>query len=166
MFKRTAPAFAAGIIFAAATGAGVTYAANDSGDTAAKKAPKYASVKAATRSYDAAGVELDLDDNGWVDAIGAYAECPRGTQMTGGGPFDGTETGYILTSSPDVDGYEAWVTIIGVREDTYESPDNVFSTVTCWNPKGQPPGGYRVATGKPVFPQRIIDKLAKSVTVR
>lgn len=165
MFKRTAPAFAAGIIFAAATGAGVTYAANDGGDAAAKKAPKYASIKAATRSYDASGYALDLDKDGYTDAYGAYAECPPGTQVTGGGPYDATSTGYIITSSPDVDGYEAWVTIVGILDDETEGPDAVWSTVTCWSPSGQPRGGYRVATTKQ-FPQRIIDKLAERVTMR
>lgn len=139
MLARTTPAFLCGVIFAIAAGGGVAVATQD--DTADRRS--YASKKAATKSYDAMGVEIDLDGNGFTDVIGAYASCPRGTQMTGGGFYDLTYSGITGISVPDPDGEEGWLVAVFVDENEFEDPDNVAASVVCWYAKGTPRGGYR-----------------------
>lgn len=170
MFNRTAPAFAAGLAFAVVAGGGIAFAASGQDAPAADRgtAPKWASVKSATRSYDRMGVPIDLDDNGVTDAIAALSNCPRGTQMTGGGSVDFTTTGHPLLSVPDPDGKEAWFVAVGVDESADEDPSAVMATVVCWSPKGQPRGGHRVAA-RPVagpVPARLVAMLKERATAR
>lgn len=169
MFGRIAIPFAIGSAFAVLAGGSVGFAANDSGSAdTSERAARYASAQAKTKSFDASGVSLDLDDDGLDDVLAAYARCPRGTQMTGGGIFDYTSTGYLIGSYPDTEGTEAWLAVVGIAEDTYESPDDLVASVTCWSPTGTPPGGYRQSTDTPQtqLPARIVDLLQERVTLR
>lgn len=153
MFTRTVPAFAAGIAFALMAGSGITYATtHGSGSASPKMVTKYASIKSATRSYDASGVAIDRDEDGLTDAIAAYSGCPKGTQMTGGGISDSTSTGWMLMNAPDTEGSEGWVVAVAVNESVTEDPGNLWASVTCWSPKGNPPGGYRTGTSAPAEP--------------
>ncbi len=129
-----------------------------------QSAGSFASARAKTGSHDAGGTELDLDGNGLVDAIAGYAECPAGSQMTGGGGGDFTATGYLLTSAPDPDGYEAWLFAVGVSENYSEDPTSVFASVTCWDPTGnQPSGTYRSgARPLPAHALKLLERAAPS----
>ncbi|GAB3783868.1 hypothetical protein [Nocardioides ungokensis] len=140
MIKKSLPAFAAGAIFAiAAAGGGVAAFAGDS-TTAAR-----AGTTPKTGSYDATGVSLDTDNNGYTDVIAALVKCPRGTQMTGGGGGDFTSTGYLLMNSPDR--YEKWMFAVGVDETVTENPANVYGSIVCYSKDGSHLGGsYRTTT--------------------
>ena len=141
MFKNTLPAFAAGAIFAVAVaGGGAVAVAANHDDTAARSssAPR-------TGAYDAPGVALDLDENGYTDTIAVMLKCPKGTQMTGGGGGDLTTSGYPLLSAPDQ--YEKWIYAVGVSEQATEDPTNVFGSIVCFSKDGTHLGGsYRIST--------------------
>ena len=163
MLNRSVPAFTAGVIFAVLTGGGITYAATGHSDrTADRGAVKWASVKSKTHSYNASGVALDLDDNGYTDTIATYRKCPRGTQMTGGGVQDYTSTGWQVMNAPDDTGAEAWMTAVSVDESVGEDPSNLIGSVECWSPRATISGGYRTSTAVPksVIPARMVRELA------
>jgi hypothetical protein len=105
-----------------------------------------------TGSFDTTGQLVDTDGDGSKDAIVAYAGCPSGTQMTGGGASDYTGSGYLVSSAPDLDtdtgvGTEGWLVVVGVDPAANESADDVSASVVCYNPQGAVAGGYgRVTT--------------------
>jgi hypothetical protein len=105
---------------------------------------RIARTGARTGSFDVAGELVDADGNGLDDSIVAYAECPSGTQMTGGGVTDVTSTGTIVSNAPDVDGGEAWVVVESIAEDSGDTGDDVVASVVCYNPRGSVAGSYRV----------------------
>ena len=82
-------------------------------------------------------VDSDTTDSFDHDAIVAYAECPDGTQLTGGGFEDYTSAGYVVADRADTDGPEAWVVVVGFDpSEGTESGDDVVSSAVCYNPKG------------------------------
>jgi hypothetical protein len=106
----------------------------------------FALVSGETGSFDAPGELVDLDENGVSDTILAFASCPPGTQMTGGGSWNFT-SGYTLVDAPDVD--ESWLVAVAVEEGVQHNPEDVIASVVCYSPDGAVPGAYR-STGDPL----------------
>jgi hypothetical protein len=104
----------------------------------------FARTSGQTGTLDFTGALQDLDNNGLNDTIVAFADCPPGTQMTGGGGTDQTATGIMFVNAPDVG--ESWVVAVGIDENTVESPADVIASVVCYNPQGAVPGAGLTAT--------------------
>jgi hypothetical protein len=188
MFKRTAPAFAAGAIFAvliagtgavAATGGkfilgrsntanttstltstkgaalslkakGPALKVNNGSKIADLNADKldglssaaFARTTGKTGAFDFTGDTYDLDNNGIPDAVIAYATCPAGTQMTGGGMVDQTSTGIVVLSAPDLQ--ESWAVGVLITEGSGDTGSDVIASVVCYSPTGAHlSGSYR-----------------------
>lgn len=96
---------------------------------------EFAYAKGKTLALDYYAVELDLNENGDTDTIAALAECPRGTQATGGGGADFTATGATIFNAPVED--EGWLFAVWVDEGAHESSDDVFGSIVCYSPHGK-----------------------------
>lgn len=138
------PAFAAGAVVAALVGGGITYAtAAGVGDT-----------NLITKSRVASGVNIDEGSVDY-DLIAAYAKCPKGTQLTGGGYSDGTTDGITFLSAPDPDGKEAWLAVVFASDG--QTATNFQAMVTCMGPSGKfPSGAFRISDSRPL-PDRLSD---------
>lgn len=147
MFRRARPIGA--FILAAsliAGGVALASAASDmdgSGRAATGNADKldgmdskqFAYAKGKTRAFDYSAEELDLNENGYVDTIAAAAQCPSGTQATGGGGADFTATGVTFINAPYAD--ETWLYAVWIDEQTTENPDDVYASIVCYSPHGK-----------------------------
>lgn len=111
-------------------------------------ASSFASANARTGSYDASGFTVDLDSDGLTDTLAAIATCPSGSQMTGGGGANLSNTGVSLFSSPiQAKNGEGWLYAVAVSESASEAGDNVHASVVCWSASGSGlPGAYRPST--------------------
>ncbi|MFZ2014274.1 MAG: hypothetical protein WAV00_10665 [Nocardioides sp.] len=192
MFKRTAPAFAAGAIFAvliagtgavAATGGkfilGRSNAAGTTSTLSSGRGPAlslkakgpvlevgngskianlnadkldglssaaFALTRGKTGAFDFTGDTYDLDNNGIADAVIAYATCPAGTQMTGGGFVDQTSTGVVVLNAPDLK--ESWGVGELITEGSGDTGSDVTASVVCYSPTGAHlSGSYRTHPG-------------------
>ena len=90
-------------------------------------------------AVDATGTLEDSDttDDYANDTIVAYAECPAGSQLTGGGFEDYTSTGFVVANRADTGGPEAWVVVEGFDPSQgTESADDVVASAVCYSPKG------------------------------
>jgi hypothetical protein len=97
-----------------------------------------------TGAFDFTGSFEDADGNGLNDTIVAFADCPAGTQMTGGGGADFTSTGTMFLSAPDVG--ESWVVAVLIDENAGELAADVTASVVCYNPRGAVVGSFRTST--------------------
>ena len=88
-----------------------------------------------TGVIDASGelVDNDTTDGYPFDTIVAYAECPAGTQLTGGGFEDYTATGYEVVNRADI-GAEAWVVVAAFDPTVTESADDLAASAVCASP--------------------------------
>jgi hypothetical protein len=88
-----------------------------------------------TGVIDASGelVDNDTTDAYPFDTIVAYAECPAGTQLTGGGFEDYTGTGYEVVNRADT-GAEAWMVVAAFDPTVTESADDVVASAVCASP--------------------------------
>ena len=102
-------------------------------------------------------IDLDADVPGgdpYADALFAFAQCPAGTVLTGGGGEDDTLGGTLWLSESVGPG--AW----GVSSSTSPASDTVadgtpsdeiFAHAQCYNPKGSVPGAeYRTKAMSPL----------------
>jgi hypothetical protein len=89
-------------------------------------------------ALDEQGQPVDLDDppDGVNDAVIAISTCPTGTQLTGGGATDSTDTGQIWSSAPDLDIPESWTVVVGIDAATEQHATDVYATAVCYNPRG------------------------------
>lgn len=110
---------------------------------------------------------VDLDENGTQETLLAYAECPTGTVMTGGGMENWT--GYpTMVSEPGQD--DTWY-VLTDGELGVTNPQDVSAWVVCYNPKGKVPGAlaatadaaatsHPAAAQVPLSVQQKLDRLA------
>jgi hypothetical protein len=126
----------------------------------------FARTSGKTGSLEFTGVLQDLDNNGLNDAIFAFADCPPGTQMTGGGGVDQTATGIMVASAPDAG--ESWFVAVQIDENTVESPSDVIASVVCYNPQGAVPGAGVTATSpnRKLSPKMAVKLATKAATAR
>ncbi len=73
-----------------------------------------------------------------LDLLVAYADCPAGSTVTGGGYSDGSASGVVVDSSPGEDG-TYWQVVVSVDPAAGEAPDAVLGWAVCYNPKGAIP---------------------------
>ena len=95
-----------------------------------------------TGSFDVDGLSFDLDLDTFPDTIIAEAQCPPGTQFTGGGHSNYTTSGVTLEAMPGITA-ESFVVIVGVDETVTENVQDVSAAVTCYSPTGAIEGSYR-----------------------
>jgi hypothetical protein len=94
-----------------------------------------------TGTIEGAGQYFDLDGDGTVDTIAAFADCPTGTVMTGGGGVDQTAGGTLWYSAAN--GPNGWAVASSSTPDVNANPDPsslILADVQCYNPKGAVPG--------------------------
>lgn len=110
-----------------------------------KDSAAFASVSGKTGYVTAVGQWEDVDSDGVYDAIFAFAECPAGTQLTGGGLADYTNTGVLVNSQPI--GGSTWA--VAVVAETTDNAADVEAYAVCYNPRGSVPGAVtaRMASG-------------------
>lgn len=101
----------------------------------------FALTRGQAAALDMQGEPVDLDDpaDGVDDAVIAISTCPAGTQLTGGGVSDSSDTGQIWSSAPDIDLAESWTVVIGIDATTEQHATDVFATAVCYNPRGAVP---------------------------
>jgi hypothetical protein len=121
-------------------------------------------------SIDAQGQLVDFDGDGTDDAVMATATCPSGTQLTGGGAYDGTDTGQIWASAPDPDLPESWTVVIGIDGPNEHHATESSATAVCYNPLGAVPQAYgfsarRVDPLSRLSPQRV-ERLREQAAAR
>jgi hypothetical protein len=107
-------------------------------------AGSFARTTGQTGSFNFAGQTVDSDGNGRTDTIVASGACPVGTQLTGGGISDFTQTGITVMNAPDVDP-ESWLVAVSVDEAVAENPADVTASVVCYKPTGPIAGAFGVA---------------------
>ena len=73
-----------------------------------------------------------------LDLLVAFADCPTGSTVTGGGFSDQSTSGLVVDSSPGEDG-TYWQVVVSVNPDAEESPESVTGWAVCYNPKGAVP---------------------------
>lgn len=109
-------------------------------------AGSFARTAGRTGSFDFSGQALDSDGNGKTDTIVASGACPSGTQLTGGGFIDGTQTGITVMNAADPDGPpESWLVAVSLDETVAEDPTAVMANVVCYKPTGPIAGAYGIA---------------------
>lgn len=95
------------------------------------------------------GTAIDTSDpaDGIPDVIAAFATCPAGTRLTGGGGDDYTSDGVMFVNSP-ID-RSTWM--VASTADVNTNPaDNVMAYAQCYNPRGAIQGGnFRTAPAQP-----------------
>lgn len=107
-------------------------------------AGSFARTTGRTGSFDFPGQAVDSDGNGKTDTIVASGACPAGTQLTGGGMSDFTQTGFTVVNAPDLDP-ESWLVAVSVDETVVEKPADVTASVVCYKPTGPIAGAYGIA---------------------
>lgn len=65
------------------------------------------------------------------DAVVAFAVCPAGSQVVGGGGSDYTDDGIMFYSEPD--GPDAWLVVSDTATLTDANAANVEASARCWN---------------------------------
>ncbi len=89
----------------------------------------------------------DTDDDGTGDPasnlIVAWATCPAGSKLTGGG-YDNFTSGFTVSEFPDVD---TWVVVSEANgtDVPIDDPEDLISYAMCYNPRGAVPGASKAA---------------------
>lgn len=122
-----------------------------------RSAGHFAKARGKTGYIEVTGVPDDDDGNGFPDWITAIAECPSGTQMTGGGYQDYTASGVVFVNGPDAG--ESWVVVTLTDNETNEDPEDLIASVVCYNPKGSVVGAAELgpqATSRDSIPDDLL----------
>jgi hypothetical protein len=108
----------------------------------ARAGGKTGSIVAAGEAFSSSGAA-----DGPLDIIAAFADCPKGTQLTGGGVANWTATGFTVVSAPSTDPAfaESWEVLVSVDPAAGEDPADVTATATCYNPTGAVAGSSGLA---------------------
>lgn len=140
-----------------------------------------ASGKVGTIEEGSFYVDIPVGDtqqgDGVPDFVGAYAPCPTGTKLTGGGGIDGTPGGSLWFSAPQGNAWavaSSWTPTKIAADDTTtahdldfpEYPDAsqmVVVDAQCWNPTG---GVAGAVTSNRVAPATPAQKLAAAFAQR
>lgn len=110
------------------------------------------------------GFYVDFDGDGWADGLLAFAACPSGTIMTGGGGDDATPEGTLwMTEAIDTG---VWAVASSSAPEPGTVPDGtpsdeIWAMAQCYNPKGSVPGAsYRSGSVDPItaFKEKLAEK--------
>ncbi len=102
----------------------------------------FALARGKTGFVYAEGAWVDVDEDGTDDLISAFATCPTGTMLTGGGRSDWTETGFLVDSRPL--GQGTWA--VSAFADSTDQGSDLEAYAVCYNPKGAVPGASTART--------------------
>jgi hypothetical protein len=107
----------------------------------------------------AEGVFLDLTDDGVdnPDVLAALAFCPPGTQVTGGGTDNITNSPLVI-DSPDIG---LWISAAFDVDPAAHTADELLAYAICYNPKGAVPGALTF-TAKKQIPASVMQRLARA----
>lgn len=95
---------------------------------------------------------IDADQDGTPDTVAAFAYCPAGTLMTGGGGEDYSSDGVLFVNAP-FDRTSWWV-VSTTADLSATNQQNVIAFVQCYNPRGGVAGGvFRATTAAPTASQ-------------
>jgi hypothetical protein len=95
------------------------------------------------------------------DAVIAFAVCPPGSQVVGGGGGDFTDDGTLYYSAPDAG--DAWLVVSTTAGLDATNAANVEAYARCWNPRADVASNLRTSQPQhPVSPtgRRAIDSAA------
>jgi hypothetical protein len=129
-------------------------------------AAAFARSNAKTGAFDFTGIPMDADQDGMDDTIVASAQCPAGSQMTGGGATDLTSSGITFINAPYPD--ETWVAAVVIDEPVVESADNVIASVVCYDADGGTlTGSYRkTPAASAAVPADLMAKVVQRAAAR
>lgn len=96
----------------------------------------FARTTGQTGEIDVTGTAVDVNHDGTPDAVGAEADCPAGTLVTGGGSSNFTTTGVTVVDGPTQGGWIA----ISTFDSTQDQASDFTTKVVCYNPRGAVPG--------------------------
>jgi hypothetical protein len=116
-----------------------------------------------TGSVDYSGQLIDVTGDGIGDTVVAVADCPAGTQLTGGGFEDYTSTGVLVFSSPSTSTGEGWIVAVAVAQGSGDTGADVTANAVCYNPLGGVPGAYGRAKQTKNAPSYVSPALARKV---
>jgi hypothetical protein len=104
-----------------------------------RDASAFASAGARTAYITASGSWYDFTEDGVPDTIIAFATCPKGTVLTGGGVSDFTSTGVLFNSSPL--GGRTWAAAV-LADPAQDNDTDLEAQAVCMNMRGgSVPGG-------------------------
>jgi len=125
-----------------------------------KDSTAFASAAGKTGYVTGSGQWADIDEDGYNDTVFAFAECPAGTRLTGGGQTDLTATGVMAMSQPLGDG--TWA--VAVFADPTDTAADVEAYAVCYNPHGAVRGAASARMGVGADSrQTFMDALASRV---
>ena len=129
-------------------------------------AGSFARSNAKTGAFDFTGTLMDLDEDGLDDTILAFAQCPAGSQMTGGGAADFSSSGVTFFNAPYAD--EGWVAGVFIDEAVTESADSVTASVVCYDAAGGTlAGSYRkTPAASAAVPADLMAKVIQKAAAR
>lgn len=97
-----------------------------------KDSQDFATTAGRTDSIGYGGKFTDTDGDGTNDAVFAYADCPAGTLLTGGG-FDNQSGGKVVSNLPYAGNeWDVFVSLDG----TSDQEGKVGAYALCYNPRG------------------------------
>jgi hypothetical protein len=99
---------------------------------------KFARATNSTGIRSAYSDAFESEEGSGPDLLIAFAECPAGSTVTGGGYSDGSASGVVVDSSPGDDG-TYWQVVVSVDPAAGEAADSVIGWAVCYNPKAAIP---------------------------
>jgi hypothetical protein len=96
-------------------------------------------IAATGEVWDPANTPGDTTD----DVVAAWATCPAGSQVVGGGAGDFTSDGLPLYSAPD--GANTWMVVSNATVITDVNAASLEAYARCYNPRGNVTGNARMA---------------------
>lgn len=101
-------------------------------------ASAFALASGKTGTIFASGTPIDFEGDGVTDGYAAFAWCPSGTKVTGGG-FDVYTVSGALINRPDTEN-NGW--LVFSFAGASETGDDVVAWAQCYNPRGSVPGSF------------------------
>lgn len=92
----------------------------------------FARVGGQVGRVEAPGVLVDLDEDGTNDAVEAYAACPAGSKVTGGGFEVFTASGALVNRAEG----NGWLVVSLPDEDGATLAEDVVAAAQCYDPRG------------------------------
>ncbi len=126
-----------------------------------KDSTAFALSSATLGTVTGVGSPTDFDDDGTDDAIVATAQCPAGSQLTGGGAEDGTSDGYVAGSEP-LDN-RTWAVVVFSSDLSAGNAAKVTAFARCWDPQGRVAADLATTqqSGPTALQLRTLDQLSR-----
>ncbi len=103
----------------------------------------------------------DWNDDGTANpadgVVISWADCPAGTQLTGGGN-DNLTTGFTFIDAPDG---ASWIALSDASDVDGDAPTDLTAYAVCYNPRGAVPSAA-AATSAPQLSAGLQERVAKA----